>query len=78
MSLKNKESGNPEYILSDFQTIIYIEISVIVELTSVSDTRTPVEYVSGHRVRLDEGNNKESEERQLGLSEIDRTQTTNN
>lgn len=65
-------------ILSDFQTIFYSEISVIVALTSVSDTRTPVEYVSGHRVRLDEGNHKECEGRQLALSEIDRTQTTNN
>lgn len=65
-------------ILSDFQTIFYSEISVIVALTSVSDTRTSVEYVSGHRVRFDEGKNKESEERQLGVSDIDRTQTTYN
>lgn len=78
MSLKNKESGNAEYILSDFQTIIGSEISVIVALTFVSDTRTSVEYVSGYRVRSDEGNNKEPQARQLGLSEIDRTQTMYN
>ena len=51
---------------------------MIVALTFVSDTRTSVEYVSGYRVRSDEGNNKEPQARQLGLSEIDRTQTMYN
>lgn len=62
-------------ILTDFQTIFYREITLIVALTSVSDTCKSVEYVSGHRNVWMREKNKDSEGSKLGLSEIDRTQT---